>query len=70
MKTQMNTKVDSHTLAAIEKLLHEIIDEDPRLKLSEDEDALADASSTLPGESVIDIYQSHLNPHHDQADAD
>ena len=58
----MTTKVDPHTLAAIEKLLHEIIDEDPRLKLSEDEDMPADTASTLPGESMSDIYRSHLNP--------
>jgi len=66
----MNTKVDSQTLAAIEKLLHEIIDEDPRLKLSEDEDTAVDANPTLPSEMLIDIYQSHLNPHHGQVDTD
>lgn len=64
----MKPKVDPQTTKAIEKLLHEIIEEDPRLRLSEDEDASVEADSPSPGKSVNDIFQAHLNPQTDQAD--
>jgi hypothetical protein len=62
----MNPKVDPQTTKAIEKLLHEIIEEDPRLRLSEDEDVSVEADSASSGKSVNDIFQSHLNPQTDQ----
>jgi hypothetical protein len=64
----MKPKVDPQTTKAIEKLLHEIIEEDPRLRLSEDEDAFDDEDSTSPSRSVNEIFQSLLNPPPDQAD--
>jgi hypothetical protein len=64
----MKPKVDPRTTKAIERLLHEIIEEDPRLRLSEDENGepSAEADSQSPGESVNDVFQSHLNPNADQ----
>ena len=59
-------KVDPQTTRAIEKLLHEIIEEDPRLKLSEEEDAFTEVDSAASGKTVNDIFQSHLNPQIDQ----
>lgn len=64
----MKPKVDPQTTKAIEKLLHEIIEEDPRLRLADDEDAFDVAESTPPSKSVNDIFQSLLNPPPDQAD--
>lgn len=61
----MKPTVDTQTTRAIEKLLHEIIEEDPRLRLSEDEDTSVEVESPTSGKSVNDIFQSHLNPQTD-----
>lgn len=63
----MKPKVDPRTTKAIESLLHEIIEEDPRLRLSEDDDTFVEADSTSSVKSVNEIIQSHLNPQIDQA---
>jgi hypothetical protein len=62
----MIPKVDPQTAKAIERLLHEIVEEDPRLRLSEEDDLSIEADTASSSQTVNDIFQSHLNPQTDQ----
>lgn len=64
----MKPKVDSQTTTAIENLLREILEEDPRLRLADDEDTSIEVDSPSSGKTVNEIFQSHLNPQVDQED--
>ena len=56
----MKPKVDPQTALQIEKLLKEFIQEDPRLKLSNDEESAQNTDSVFHEEDVVDIYRMRL----------
>jgi len=64
----MKPKIDPDTTKAIEKLLQEVIEGDPRLRLSDDEETVAEAALPSNKKSVYDVFQSHLNPQNEQAE--